>query len=329
MNGLDVVTFGEVMGMFVAADPGPLERVVTFTRALAGAETNVAIGLARLGHRAGWIGRVGHDPLGSYAVAELAASGVDTSAVTIDPDARTGFQLKSRADGGDPEVVYFRSHSAGSRLAASAATDRYVASARHLHVTGIPLALSDTARAFTMRAIATARAAGMTISFDPNLRPTLWDSADEMISVTNEVAAAADWVLPGLGEGRILTRRPEADADEIARFYLERGTRTVVVKAGAHGASLHTGTERWQRGVFPVRVVDTVGAGDGFAVGLISACLDGLGVERALERAAAIGALATTSSGDKDGLPDRPRLEEFLASAGASTGTAALAEASS
>jgi len=323
MSALDVVTFGEVMAMFVAADPGPLDRVVNFTRALAGAETNVAVGLARLGHRAGWIGRVGQDPLGSYAVAELAASGVDISAVSTDPDARTGFQLKSRADGGDPEVVYFRSQSAGSRLAPSSATDRYVASARHLHVTGIPLALSDTAREFTVRAMATARAAGMTISFDPNLRPTLWASPDEMISVTNEVAAAADWVLPGLAEGRILTRRPDAGADEIARFYLARGAGRVVVKAGGCGASAHTPTGRWERSVFPIRVVDTVGAGDGFAVGLISAHLDGLGIEQSLERAAAIGALATTSSGDKDGLPDRPRLEEFLAASGAAAAAGA------
>lgn len=311
--GLDIVTFGEVMGMFIANDPGPLDLVANFTRALAGAETNVAVGLARLGHRVGWIGRVGQDPLGTYALAELAASGVDTSASSVDPDARTGFQLKSRADGGDPEVVYFRTGSAGSRLAATAETDRYVASARHLHVTGIPLALSATTRAFTLRAIATAREAGMTVSFDPNLRPSLWASAEEMIAVTNEVAATADWVLPGLQEGRVLTARPTADAAEIARFYLDRGAQCVVVKAGACGASLHTVAERWERGVFPIHVVDTVGAGDGFAVGLISAHLDGLDVAHGLERAAAIGALATTSSGDKDGLPDRTRLERFLA----------------
>ena len=93
---LDVVTFGEVMAMFVAEEPGPLERVARFRRAMAGAETNVATGLARLGHRAGWIGRVGDDPFGRFALAELAASGVDTTAVTLDSDAPTGFQLKSR-----------------------------------------------------------------------------------------------------------------------------------------------------------------------------------------------------------------------------------------
>ena len=320
MNGpaLDVVTFGEVMAMFVATESGPLERVSNFHRALAGAETNVAIGLARLGHRVGWVGRVGEDPFGRFALAELAGNGVDTTVASVDPEAPTGFQLKSRADGGDPDVAYFRKNSAGSRLTPSPATDSYIAAGRHLHVTGIPLALSPCTRAFTLRAISIAREAGMTVSFDPNLRPGLWESPEEMIRVTNNVAATADWVLPGLTEGRLLTGLPGADADEVARFYLDRGAQRVVVKAAVQGATLHTTGQRWDRPIFPVEVVDTVGAGDGFAVGLISAHLDGLPVEAALERAAAIGALATTSSGDKDGLPDRQALAAFLTARGPS-----------
>ncbi|MCY0905932.1 sugar kinase [Arthrobacter sp. H14-L1] len=315
MNGpvLDVVTFGEVMAMFVATESGPLESAVNFSRALAGAETNVAIGLARLGHHVGWVGRVGQDHFGRFALAELANNGVDTAAVSFDPEAATGFQLKSRADGGDPEVAYFRRDSAGSRLSPSPATDAYISSGRHLHVTGIPLALSPSTRAFTFRAITIARESGMTVSFDPNLRPGLWASPEEMIQVTNDVAATADWVLPGLAEGRLLSGLTGADADQVARFYLDRGAQRVVVKAAVQGASLHTAAGRWGRRIFPVEVVDTVGAGDGFAAGLISAHLDGLSVEAALERAAAIGALATTSSGDKDGLPDRPALAAFLA----------------
>ncbi len=315
MNGpaLDVVTFGEVMAMFVATESGPLERAANFNRALAGAETNVAIGLARLGHRVGWVGRVGEDYFGRFALAERAGHGVDTAAVSLDSGAATGFQFKSRADGGDPDVAYFRRNSAGSRLAPSPTTDAYIAVARHLHVTGIPLALSPSTRAFTLRAITIARESGMTVSFDPNLRPGLWASPEEMIRVTNAVAATADWVLPGLTEGRLLAGLPCADADQVARFDLDRGAQRVVVKAAVQGASLHTATGRRDRPIFPVEVVDTVGAGDGFAVGLISAHLDGLPVEAALKRAAAIGALATTSRGDKDGLPDRPALAAFLA----------------
>jgi len=309
-RSLDAVTFGEVMVMFVAQEAEPLESVTVFRKALAGAETNVAIGLARLGHRAGWIGRVGDDPFGRYALAELAEAGVDTSAVTVDPQFPTAFQLKSKALGGDPEVVYFRRNSAGSRLAPFPDADAYLRSARHLHLTGIPLALSATTRTFAFRAVETARSAGLTISFDPNLRPGLWNSPEEMVAVVNALAERADWVLPGVEEGRILTGA--ADHRAIAEFYLARGVQRVVLKHGAEGATLFTAEEQHPRLVFPIEVVDTVGAGDGFAVGLISAHLDGLDVADALERAAAVGALATTSPGDKDGLPTREELDAFL-----------------
>ncbi|MER7398384.1 sugar kinase [Streptomyces sp. NPDC000151] len=308
---LDVVTFGEVMGMLVAADDGPLADVTHYTRSLAGAEINVATGLVRLGHTAGWVGRVGDDPLGAHALAALRAEGVDTAQVTVDPEARTGFQLKSRVTEGDPEVVYFRKHSAGSRLAPSEAADAYIRGARHLHVTGIPAALSPTARAFTHRAMAAARDAGLTVSFDPNLRPALWSDRAEMVRTVNELAARADWVLPGLGEGRLLTGAQ--DPADVAGWYLARGVRRVVLKDGARGAALYDRAGGvWTHPVLPVRAVDTVGAGDGFAAGLISAHLDGLGPRQALARAAAVGALATTSHGDRDGLPTRARLETFL-----------------
>ncbi len=312
-HGLDVVTFGEVMAMFVAGEAGPLERVKGYTLALAGAETNVAIGLARLGHRSGWVGRVGAEPFGRFAVAELSASGVDTSLVTIDPEALTGFALKSRAEGGDPQVVYYRKGSAGSRLAVTADSDAYISTARHLHLTGIPLALSETTRAFALRALDIAREAGATISFDPNLRPNLWPDRQEMIDVTNACAARADWILPGLSEAATLTGFTRVE--DVAAHYLDSGATMVVIKEGGRGASLHTRQGSWSRPVFSVTVVDTVGAGDGFATGFISAQLDGLTPAASLERAAAVGACAVTSSGDKDGLPDRSQLGAFLASA--------------
>jgi 2-dehydro-3-deoxygluconokinase len=307
----EVVTFGEAMAMFVANESGPLEDVNTYTRALAGAEANVAVGLARLGHRVGWIGRVGDDPFGRYALTELARNGVDTSTVTVDAEAPTGFQLKSRTDFEDPQVVYFRKDSAGSRLEPSRVTDDYVAAARHLHVTGIPLALSESTRAFAFRAVSVARAAGATVSFDPNLRPSLWSSRQEMVEVTNALAVQADWILPGLGEATVLTGLTHPD--EIAAHYLGLGASLVVIKARREGASGHTRVGRWLQPIFPVAVVDTVGAGDGFAAGLISGHLEGLDLPASLRRAAAVGACAVMSSGDKDGLPDRRQLASFLA----------------
>lgn len=314
MSGtLDAITFGEVMAMFMACTPGPLNEVTMFERGLAGAETNIAIGLARLGHRSGWIGRVGDDPFGVYALDALRAEGVDTGAATVDATAPTGFQLKELAPGGDPEVRYFRKGSAGSRLTATDATDAAIASARHLHLTGIPLALSPDTRAFALRALDVARAHGATVSFDPNIRPVLWNSEAELVEATNAIAARADWVLPGRAEGRLLTGRDTADG--IADFYLALGASRVAVKDGAAGASLHTGAGRLDHAGFRVQPVDTVGAGDGFAAGLISAYLDGLDDAAALERACAVGALATTHRGDRDGLPTRAQLAAFIAAA--------------
>ena len=311
MTGIDAVTFGEAMAMFVAQESGPLHRAATFVQATAGAETNVATGLARLGHRSGWVGRLGDDPLGLFVEEELRSCGIDLSRVEVDRAAPTGFQLKSRADGGDPEVVYFRRGSAGSRLAWGEQMRTYVSSARHLHLTGIPLAISETARDFAFQAVAAARAGGASVSFDPNLRPSLWTSEQEMVSVVNEVAALADWVLPGVEEGRVLTGH--SDPESIAEHYLASGVTRVVVKNGCAGAVAFGPEGTVRQPAFQVEAVDTVGAGDGFAAGLISAHLDGLGIGPALERAAAVGALATTSAGDKDGLPDRERLERFLA----------------
>src|SRR4029453_10703649 len=109
-----------------------------------------------------------------------------------------------------PEVFDCRTNSACGRLAPSPATDAYVAAARHLHVTGIPLALSASARDFAFRALDVGRAAGATTPFAPNLRPPLWASPEEMVRVVNDMAARADWVLPGLAEGHLLTGRPDA-----------------------------------------------------------------------------------------------------------------------
>ena len=306
----EVLTFGEAMAMFVAGTPGSLDEVEHYSRALAGAETNVATGLARLGHSTGWIGRVGDDPFGRFIHTALSSTGIDTGHVTVDPQAPTGFQLKSHAGGGDPEVVYFRKNSAGSRLAWDPALESYIGGARHLHVTGIPLALSASTRDFAFRAVQVAREHGVTVSFDTNLRPVLWPTTGEMIDVTHRMVALADIVLPGASEGQVLLGTK--DPIEIGRTYLDMGATTVIVKDGGQGATVITREEVLHRNVFPVPVVDTVGAGDGFAAGFISGTLDRLSTRGCLRRAAAVGAMATTSPGDRDGLPSRLELTTFL-----------------
>ena len=308
---LDVVTFGESMAMFIADKVGELHRATNFTLALAGAETNVSVGLSRLGYKVGWVSKVGADPFGKFIMESLEKEGVDTACVNVDPRYPTGFQLKSKVITGDPEVKYYRNGSAASTLAPKNIVSSYFTQARHLHMTGIPPALSESTKEFTRCVLDKMKAAKGTISFDPNLRPKLWSSEKDMVNTINELAVKADWVLPGISEGEILTgyRKPR----DIAAYYLEKGVKVVVIKLGSQGAYYRTATEENVIPGFKVKeVIDTVGAGDGFAVGFISGLLDGLSLKEAAVRANAIGALAVMSPGDMEGLPTRQQLEAFI-----------------
>jgi dehydrogluconokinase len=306
---MDAVTLGEAMTLFVAEAPGPLEGVMRFTKRTAGAETNVAIGLARLGLKVGWQSRLGADSMARYLIAAIAGEGVDCSRVVCDPNQRTGFMFKGRVDdGSDPPIEYHRRGSAASQLGPEDIDEAWIAGTRHLHVSGVFPALSSSTLAATQRAMAIARDKGRTIGFDPNLRPTLWPSRETMRETLNVLAAQADWVLPGIEEGRLLTGQDTPEA--VARFYRERGAARVVVKLGADGAYFDDAEAGCGRvPAAPVKqVVDTVGAGDGFMVGVTSALLEGASIGQAAARGAWIGARAVQVRGDTEGLPTRDDL---------------------
>jgi 2-dehydro-3-deoxygluconokinase len=305
----DVLTAGEALVLLAAREPGALEDVVEFVRYSAGAELNVAIGLARLGWRVGYLSRLGDDAFGRFLAGVLAREGLATDLVAIDPARSTGFMLKSRAEGdADPAIDYYRRQSAASAMDASAIAALGQCEARHVHLTGITPALSAGCRDLAHALLAQARAWNASVSFDPNLRPRLWASREEMIATVNAFAFRSDVVLPGLDEGRLLTGRERAP--DIADFYLERGAGAVVVKLGAAGAwcADRAGLRAQVPGVAVAKVVDTVGAGDGFAVGLISGWLEGLSLAEAARRGNVIGARVVQFPGDSDGLPTAAEL---------------------
>jgi len=307
---LDALTVGEPMALFMATQPGELHAVADFRRVAAGAELNVATGLARLGLRTGYITRLGCDSFGRFLQGELAREDIDARYVTEDAAHATGFMLKTRADdGSDPQIEYFRKGSAASHLSVADAPSGTFP-ARHLHLTGITPALSPSTRELAFHLARRARVAGASISFDPNLRPRLWPSPPAMAECVNALASLSDLVLPGLAEGRLLTGQDTAE--DIAAFYLERGARQVVVKLGPEGA--YFAERGGPCGIAPglpvARVVDTVGAGDGFAVGVVSGLLEGLSLAQAAARGNAIGARVVQFPGDSDGLPTRQELAE-------------------
>lgn len=313
----EILTFGEAMTMFVAQTPGKLPDIESFQRRIAGADTNVAIGLARLGFHVGWLSRVGSDSFGEFIRHTLENEGLDCRYLHTDTEHPTGLLFKERAlDGADPSVEYFRRGSAASHLTPQDASDIDFSMLRHVHATGIPPALSASARELAYHMLRKARAGGASISFDPNLRPSLWASESDMRDTLNALAALSDWVLPGLSEGQLLTG--QKTPYDVAGYYLDQGASAVIIKLGPEG-SYYRGNVDGQEESFTVggcqvaEVVDTVGAGDGFAVGVISALLDGGSARQAAMRGNLIGAQAIQVIGDMEGLPNRERLRALEA----------------
>lgn len=309
--GKGLMLAGEPMGLLIAQSEGSLDSVEGYSLAVAGAEFNVATGSARLGHKTAYLTKLGDDPFGKLIARTLRNNGIMDDLVLYTKERTTGFMLKSKVSKGDPEIFYFRKGSAASTLSAEDVEKIDFTQFSHIHLTGILPALTDSTREAVKMMLKKAREANLFVSFDPNLRPQLWPSREVMVSYINELASQADLVLPGNGEGDILCGT--TDAHEINKFYRNLGAKTVVTKVGPKGAVCLDGDREFSVPGFIIdKVVDTVGAGDGFACGVITGLMEGLTLEKAVERGCAIGAIQCTFVGDNEGLPTPEQLKQFM-----------------
>jgi 2-dehydro-3-deoxygluconokinase len=303
MSGL--VTLGETMGLISADSIGPLEYARSFGFGIGGAESNVAIGVARLGGESTWLGRVGPDAAGDLIDRRLRAEGV--RATVIRDPAFTGLMVKHRRTGGLLHVDYHRAGSAGSRLAPTDVPAEILEAAGILHVTGITPALSATARATVFQAVETARAAGVTVSVDVNYRSKLWSRYDAA-PVLRDLVSRADVVFAGPDEAALVLGSLESVAVGLAAL----GPREVIVKDGPRGCTALIAGERFSVKALDVTVVDPVGAGDAFVAGYLADRLAGATPAERLGTAIAAGAFAVTVPGDCEGLPTRADLAALL-----------------
>jgi 2-dehydro-3-deoxygluconokinase len=303
---LDVVTVGESLGLLTAERPGRLHNSPAMRLGFGGAESNVAIGVARLGGTAAWIGRVGADALGELIARELRAEGVQPH-VVVDETTATALMLKERPRPGNSRITYYRRGQAGSRLQASDIPPSLIARTKILHVTGIPAGLGETSLAAVHTAIDHATAAGALISFDVNHRQALWTGVAAAAAAYRGLAQRAHIVFAGDDEAHLLTGASGTDRQLEAMIAL--GTDCAVLKRGSRGAVAATkdGTVESGKAV-EVPVVDTVGAGDAFVAGWLAEVARGSDLRLRLDTALACGALACTSTGDWEGNPTRQDL---------------------
>ncbi|GAA4627148.1 sugar kinase [Actinoallomurus vinaceus] len=303
---IEVVTIGETMAAL--RGDGPLRLGGPLTLSMAGAETNVAIGLARLGHRVRWAGVVGADELGELVLRTLRAESVDVTTVRSDPMAPTGLLLQEHRVANVTRVHYYRTGSAGSALRVDDAEAALMTGepARVLHVTGITPALGPDPRATVERAVRRAREAGTRVCLDVNYRSRLW-APDLAARVLGELLPYVD-ILIASDDELPLVAGGETDEERAVGQLLDLGIDEVVVKHGGAGARAWSAAGSVRLPARAVPVTGTVGAGDAFTAGYLSGTLDGLPIEDRLDRAVTVGAFAVAAAGDWEGLPTRDEL---------------------
>lgn len=306
-----VVTVGETMALLRTATIGSLAHLTTADIALGGAESNVAIGLRRLGVGTAWVSRVGDDPLGTRVVREIRGEGVDVHCA-VDPERPTGLMVKSRPSAITTRVDYYRSGSAASALSPADVPDGLIEDAELLHVSGITSLLSPDGHATVVAAIGRAVAAGVAVSLDVNFRSRL-GTRERLAELLGEILEHVDVLFGGSEELSILASTADESVPRSLLHALAEPGRQVVVKLGPAGAAALTDGELHEASGHVVDVVDTVGAGDAFVAGYLSAQLDGLAMPDRLARANACGALACTTPGDWEGAPRRRDLAVLLA----------------
>jgi 2-dehydro-3-deoxygluconokinase len=295
----DLITFGESMALFMPPEHRALERASTLEQGFGGAESNVAVGAARLGVSVGWFGALGNDPFGHMIVKTLRGEGVDVSRVKLSSEAPTGLMFRETV-AGRLAVHYYRKHSAASRMKPEDLDEAYIRGSKLLHVTGISMAISESSRRTVVRAVDIARDAGVPVSFDPNLRLKLWSIKEARDSLL-PLAEKSDYFLPGWDELQLLYETNDWDvvaerlnALRAISIVKSKGDQTVILDKGvAQGVPFYPADN----------VVDTVGAGDGFCAGFLSGIVKGMTPIEAVKLASVTGSLAVQMRGDWEALP--------------------------
>lgn len=322
----DVVGLGESMLRLSVPSGHRLEDTRTLDMELGGAESNVAVALARLGWRTGWVSRMPDHALAGAVLRALRADGVDVSAVKPAPGERLGtYFIEYAAAPRSTQVIYDRADSAASRMGVDDIDWAYLLDTRVLHLTGITAALSDTCHALLLEAVARARAAGVVISFDVNFRTKLWTAATAGEKLRPLIAAADILFCKGTDARNLFGC--EGEPRQLMQG-LQALTRAAAVYCtfGDQGAALLSGNEFFVQPALDVQIVDRIGSGDAFAAGVLDGWLSGAAstassasdtaaLREGLRRGVGLAAIALTQFGDRV-ITSRAELDAVLASGG-------------
>ncbi len=315
----NAICLGELLIDFVPTVTGTgLTDAPAFIKAPGGAPGNVAVGLARLGVKSAFMGKVGDDAFGHFLADTLAEAGVDVSPLRFSSEARTALAFVSLRSDGEREFMFYRHPSADMLFTPREVDMDAISRAKLLHFGSISL-IGEPSRSATLYAVDAARAAGCLVSYDPNLRLPLWPDAD----------AARKGLLLGLSKAHIVKLSDDesefltglSDLKAACQALWHQDLKLMVVTRGRAGCVYFTPSFTGTVESFTVEAVDATGAGDGFVAGLLQGLLadpstfqDEARLRELCRFANAVGALATTERGAIPALPNRERVREFLSS---------------
>ena len=306
----EIVTIGETMAVLAPKECGPLRYQTEYRIRAAGAESNVAAGVCKLGHCAGWVSALGKDELGHFIINAVRAEGVDCSRVNMDEEHRSGLMFKEMG-GRETKVFYYREGSAASHMRFEDLDREYLKNTKILHLTGITPVLSSSCKEMTMRLADFAVENNILLSFDPNIRKRLWKGQDNR-EWMQELILKSDIVMMGLEEAQILFDTEKSNRILDALFNRGR-VRYAAIKDGARGATVAVKEKCVKIPPFPCVPVDPVGAGDGFNAGFLCGILEEREIGVCGRMGGIAGAMATETRGDYEGYPDREQMERLLA----------------
>lgn len=313
---LDVITCGELLIDFVSTESGvTLAEAPAFQKAAGGGPPNVAVGLARLGCKVGFMGKVGDEEFGHFLADTLRREGVDVGYLRFSTEARTTLAFVSVRADGERDFMFYRHPGADMLWREEEVDPAYVQGARVLLHGSISL-IDEPSRSATLAAVRYARQGNTLVLFDPNIRLSLWPSAEEARRIILDVWPQADMVK--LSEEELAFLAGTGEMAQAARRLWHDHLRLLVVTQGANGCTYFTPKEGGHLPGFRVQTVDATGAGDGFIAGMLAGLLavdlqwEQRTLESALRQANAVGALTTTKRGAIPALPTKAQVEAFL-----------------
>ncbi|MZK52079.1 sugar kinase [Clostridium beijerinckii] len=298
---MDVITIGDAMIAMCPKEKGPIIFCNTFERKLGGAELNVAMGCARLGLKSGWISKLGNDDFGKYILKTVRGEGIDISEVELVDNYPTSVYFREVLADGSSRSFYYREKSPTSTMKFEDLNEEYFKNAKILHITGVFPSINMNNREIILEAVKLAKKFDLTISFDPNIRLKMW-TKEEAKAYIEKLLPYVDILLIGDEEIEILLG--ETTIEDAIKTFHSYGIEKVIVKKGAKGAVGSDGQNVYEvPAIKPKALVDTVGAGDGFAAGFLTALLKGESLEDCVKFANAVGSLVVGVEGDNEGLP--------------------------